>query len=81
MANQRLSKLCGETREIALDLNNLLTLILGHLEFVADGLGQASPLLDSLKQIEDGADAAVELVQHLLLACQRPAARNGPLAE
>ena len=68
MANQRLSTLCGETREIAHDLNNLLTLILGHLEFVADGLGEASPLLDSLKPIEGAANTAVGLVRHLLLA-------------
>jgi signal transduction histidine kinase/CheY-like chemotaxis protein len=51
---------------IAHDFNNLLMVILGYSTFVAESLGEADPLVDSVHEISGAAERAAALTQQLL---------------
>jgi CheY-like chemotaxis protein len=51
---------------IAHDFNNLLMVILGYSTFVAETLGEADPLVDSVHEISGAAERAAALTQQLL---------------
>jgi signal transduction histidine kinase/CheY-like chemotaxis protein len=51
---------------IAHDFNNLLMVILGYSTFVAESLGEADPLVESVHEISGAAERAAALTQQLL---------------
>ena len=51
---------------IAHDFNNLLMVIIGYSTFVAETLGEADPLVDSVHEISGAAERAAALTQQLL---------------
>ena len=51
---------------IAHDFNNLLMVILGYSTIVAESLGEADPLLESVHEISGAAERAAALTQQLL---------------
>lgn len=53
------------TRTVALDFNNTLTAILGHVTHVLSATGQDSPWRTSLTEIEKAADRAAEVANQL----------------
>ena len=51
---------------VAHDFNNMLSVIIGHTEFVQSNLGADSPLRDDLAEISSAAQRSVELTRQLL---------------
>ncbi|MGQ0814250.1 MAG: ATP-binding protein [Gemmatimonadota bacterium] len=56
---------------VAHDFNNVLTAIIGHVEFVLDRLGPIHEVKDDLEEIRRSADRAASLTQQLLAFSRR----------
>jgi two-component system cell cycle sensor histidine kinase/response regulator CckA len=57
------ARLAGDVAE---EFNTVLTTIKGYASLVAMGLGDADPLRDDLREIEDAVDRAAQRTRHLL---------------
>ena len=76
---QKLESLSVLTGGIAHDFNNLLTAILGNASLVRLALGETSPLLGNLGQIEQASQTAASLCQQLLAYAGRSQLNMAPL--
>ncbi len=73
---QSLGKLAGA---VAHDFNNKLTPILGYTQLIEEALGEAHPLYQDLREIEESAFQAKELARHLLDFSRRQLLELRPL--
>jgi PAS domain S-box-containing protein len=60
---------------IAHDFNNILGVILNYTDFVAEELGEGSPILDDVAEIKRAAERAAALTRQLLIFSRREGAR------
>ena len=76
---QKLESLGVLAGGVAHDFNNLLTAILGHTGLMRLALGETSPVLDSLGQIEQASQTAASLCQQLLAYAGRGQLNPAPV--
>ncbi|MDI1248611.1 MAG: PAS domain S-box protein, partial [Lacunisphaera sp.] len=76
---QKLESLGVLAGGVAHDFNNLLTAILGHTGLVRLALGETSPVLGSLGQIEQASQTAASLCQQLLAYAGRGQLNPAPV--
>jgi PAS domain S-box-containing protein len=76
---QKLESLGVLAGGVAHDFNNLLTAILGHTGLVRLALGDTSPILGSLGQIEQASQTAASLCQQLLAYAGRGQLNSAPV--